>query len=298
MATYSIDMELTNLCENGCAFCPRWAMTRGLGMMEAEVFEGIVTSLRNSLALVTLSGMGDPLLHPRVFEFIECLNRLGIKNGIVINPATILAKGKGLKEELLSSRPGSLTISFPSVRKGVFEKLMPGVDFKEALSIALELAGLFRERGCGVRVSGLVTGINQDEAPHFRSFWMKKGIPSWVRECHSRGGHLMGLLPVSKGKGLRPDRCWLFENHWFVSWDGRVLACCHDLTGETSLGNVASVGLEGVLLEREARIRGRFPHFPLCNVCDEPLKDPPARIRRSFLRLVEKKRNRKGGELM
>ena len=64
----SVDMELTNQCGSECLMCPREFITRPKGMMSEDVFNIVSDKLTKKGTLITLSGMGDPLSHPRVFE--------------------------------------------------------------------------------------------------------------------------------------------------------------------------------------------------------------------------------------
>ena len=66
----SVDMELTNQCGSDCLMCPRDAITRPKGMMSEEVFKTVSEKLIRERSLITFSGMGDPLSHAKVFEWI------------------------------------------------------------------------------------------------------------------------------------------------------------------------------------------------------------------------------------
>jgi MoaA/NifB/PqqE/SkfB family radical SAM enzyme len=67
----SVDMELTNQCGSECIMCPREVITRPKGMMPEDVFKVVSDIFMREGSLITFSGMGDPLSHPRVFEWIS-----------------------------------------------------------------------------------------------------------------------------------------------------------------------------------------------------------------------------------
>ncbi|OCC14351.1 putative molybdopterin cofactor synthesis protein A [Dissulfuribacter thermophilus] len=279
---HSIDLEITNYCENNCLMCPRDAILRPKGMMDRVVFDQIKDFIRTWDALVTISGMGDPLLHPSLFEYIEKLNDEGIKNGIVINPLSLI-KRKGALEDLARVKPGVITVSFPSIVKTVFESLIPGASFEDSVELVKILHELSKAKRFGLRVSGLLTSMNSSERGEFISFWKKRGINVWVRRCHSRGGNLKNGLPLrvaSEPNGM----CWLFKVHAFFSWNGDMLSCCHDLKGETSMINVLESRQDEIFKVRRMAF-SRRPHFELCSRCDEELKSPSGSLLRSFQRL-------------
>lgn len=90
--------------------------------------------------------------------------------------------------------------------------------------------------------------------------------------CHSRGGNLR-VPGVYDPKYLETEsgKCGLFHFHTFVTWEGDVLACCHDLTGDTQIGNLVNDDVY-VIAERKRKIMCDYVSFPLCRKCDEPLR--------------------------
>jgi MoaA/NifB/PqqE/SkfB family radical SAM enzyme len=143
----SVDMELTNQCSNDCLMCPRDAIIRPKGIMSEGVFKAVSEKLITEGSLITFSGMGDPLSHPKVFERIIDIRLKGGDVGIVINPASL---NEDISQKLVEAVPNSITLSFPSIRKRVFERLCPNVSFEDALKRAGELIDLARGK-CGFK---------------------------------------------------------------------------------------------------------------------------------------------------
>lgn len=278
----SYDLEITNHCTNGCKFCPHGSMTRPRGFMDIETFKMAMALARRSTALVTISGMGDPLSHPRLFDYIEILSQSGLKFGLVINPKGLLRDRSALSR-LRDSRVPSVTISFPSTRKGVFEALLPGCTFDAALELTLALHASIKAHGGILRVQGILTSWNRDEGRQYLDFWAGLGIKAWVRQCHSRGGHLkngLNIAKVKRGHGA----CWLHEVHGFIAWNGELLACCHDFTGESRWGHVRFDGQRCVpgICNRNKK----WPYFAACKGCDEEFRVPPRRIKKGLGRFL------------
>lgn len=66
-------------------------------------------------------------------------------------------------------------------------------------------------------------------------------------------------------------RCGLFNARSFVSWDGNLLACCHDVHGDTVIGSLFSDSLDA-LITRKLTIIAEQRFFPICMSCDEPAR--------------------------
>ncbi|KHE92524.1 MAG: radical SAM protein [Candidatus Scalindua rubra] len=267
-STVSVDMEITNQCGSECLMCPRESITRPKGMMSDNAFKIVSDKFVREGSLITFSGMGDPLSHPRVFEWISGIRSKSCDVGIVINPASL---NKEISQKLIESRPNSITISFPSIQKEVFEKLCPTVLFEDALKRTLELVDLSRGK-VGLRITGITTEINSDEQKEYVSFWKVRDIRAAMTACHGRGGNLKDS-DIYELKTSGPDsvRCGLFQFHTFVTWEAEVLSCCHDLTGATRIGNLINDDVS-VIAERKLNILKDTMPFPVCRQCDEPLR--------------------------
>jgi len=267
----SVDMELTNRCGSGCLMCPRDSITRPKGMMPEDVFKTVSDKLVREGSLITFSGMGDPLSHPGVFEWIADIRKKNCDVGIVINPASLTEK---ISQRLIESRPNSITISFPSIQKEVFEKLCPMITFEDALKRTLELVDLSRGN-TGLRITGITTEINSDKSEEYVSFWKERDVRADMTACHGRGGNLRDSdIYGPKTFGLESGRCGLFRFHTFVTWEAEVLACCHDLTGATRIGNLITDDVS-VIAERKQNILKNSMPFPVCRFCDETLRRHP-----------------------
>ncbi|MDR4497220.1 MAG: radical SAM protein [Candidatus Scalindua sp.] len=265
----SVDVELTNHCMSDCIMCPREAISRPTGFMTEVVFNKLSEKLIDEGSLITFSGMGDPLLHPKVFEWICSVRLRGGIIGVVVNPDALHSRNS---RKLVKAGPNSITLSFPSLREKVFERLCPSISFSDALNRAKELIGLARGN-VGLRVMGIQTDINRNESVEYASFWRNLGVPSSVTACHGRGGNVrVAGIYSPESFEIEYGRCGLFSFHTFVTWEGEVLACCHDLTGSTGIGSLVKLDIS-LIVERKQRIimKGGMP-FSVCRQCDEPLR--------------------------
>ena len=106
-------IEITNRCNLTCKMCPRDYFSLLKEDMPLETFKKIVDRLEN-IKLLTLTGWGEPLVHPHIFEMITYCKERGYKvklttNGILLTP--------DIRQKVLSSGLDEITISLESVNK-------------------------------------------------------------------------------------------------------------------------------------------------------------------------------------
>jgi len=178
-------------------------------------------------------------------------------------------------EQLVATAPQFIDLSLPSLQPTVAQRLLPGHELTHLVVMAEKLVTLCAGR-IPVTVIGLRTSLDSPgAAAQFKEFWRDRRARSRLLRCHSRGGHFQDqrILMPTPDRGLQ-RACGLFARHAFITWKGDLLACCHDLTGQTRLGNVTTEQLSE-LNARKAQRLAQLPHFELCEHCDEPLRRVP-----------------------
>jgi len=237
--------------------------------MEKSTFSGISEKLASVGSRIALSGMGNPFSNGRWSEYIELYKKHEGKIGLVVNVASL---EDAVVSTLCLVRPNFMEVSFPSLRRESFAALWPTQDY----DLCMEKAMLLIKRSHGlfpITVVGLKTAMNGDEEKSFKEFWKAQGVSSRVFACHGRGGNLRvpGLITA---KHIPGRDCGLFSIHSFITWEGKVLACCHDLSGETLIGDLRVEPLEEIA-HRKIKLTETGLNFKICVVCDEIRKGYP-----------------------
>ena len=82
-----VHMELTNICNFRCTFCPSSLMTREKGYMTLELAKKVITDLKEMdiAEKITFHVMGEPMLHPQVFQIIAYARDMRCKVGLTTN---------------------------------------------------------------------------------------------------------------------------------------------------------------------------------------------------------------------
>ena len=94
-----IYVEISNLCNLKCRFCP--GTKREPGRMTAEQFSALLPKLRPYTDYLYFHVMGEPLCHPQLEQFLTLAGQAGFK-AILTTNGTLLAK----YQEMLLNNPG------------------------------------------------------------------------------------------------------------------------------------------------------------------------------------------------
>ena len=80
-------IEITNICNLKCKFCPD--TNREKACMGVESFEQIIKNVHKHTNLVCLHVKGEPLLHPKLNEILKVLEKYNLKANITTNGTLI-----------------------------------------------------------------------------------------------------------------------------------------------------------------------------------------------------------------
>ena len=87
-------VEITNVCNMACAFCPCTA--REKGFMTPETFALLAGKLRRHTDYLYLHVMGEPLLHPQLEELLAIARELGFRVCVTTNGTLLPRRGQAL----------------------------------------------------------------------------------------------------------------------------------------------------------------------------------------------------------
>lgn len=131
-----IQIEPTNFCNLDCITCPRSQMIKNPENMSLDSFKKIVDEI--SPAKITLSGLGEPLINPQLFDMIRYSERLSISVNVTTNGTLI---GKQM-DEIAESGLSLLSVSIDAANKETYKKIRRSSDFHEIIDSIKELIKL------------------------------------------------------------------------------------------------------------------------------------------------------------
>ncbi|KAF0181321.1 MAG: radical SAM protein [Nitrospirae bacterium] len=82
-----VHLELTNVCDFNCVFCPKSLMKRPYGYMDAALAKRLIDEISDEglCEKITFHVMGEPLLHKDFFAILEHAQNRGVQVGLTTN---------------------------------------------------------------------------------------------------------------------------------------------------------------------------------------------------------------------
>lgn len=249
-------LEITNVCNLSCDFCP--GTRREPGFLSPEDFQTLAARLRPHTEYLYLHLMGEPLAHPQLEDILYRARGLDFKVMITTN-GTLL----GERGALLC---GSPAVEKVSVSLHSFEG-NGGDGLPDYLEKCLLFARQAAEAGkkCALRLWNLdgadTQGANRQNGTILAA--LEEAFPGPWREGR-RGttlapniflewGEKFDWPDLSAGLSDGPAFCYGLRDQVGVLWDGTVVPCCLDHEGDIPLGSLYRQTLEEILDSPRAR---------------------------------------------
>lgn len=247
----NIYIEPTNRCNLSCIFCARENAERELRMMSLEAFQNALRGIPSG-SYITLTGNGEPLLNPDIYQMIRRADEAGMFVSVITN-ATALNEAN--QNKLIESGVSRVQVSFQSMDKLVYEAVMRKAKFEKSLTNFLEFIQKVRERNAKIYISVSMVAVKESEqyACASKQFWQKIPIDNYYE------GALLSLQTDSlayEGTCEERDEAYcVCANPWIdakINADGSVNPCVQDFSGKYSIGNVNDCSLLEILNSEKA----------------------------------------------
>jgi radical SAM protein with 4Fe4S-binding SPASM domain len=284
-----IDIELTNICNFKCLFCPTGvgATTRPRGQMDEIVFSKIVSEIEQYKTPIRFIRWGEPLLHPQVFDFIKILNSKKILCHINTNGLRLDEK---LMKKLVELPLDSIKFSFQGVDQKSYTEMRNIDFFNELLNKIKRLSEL---RGNAekpyIQVSTTITYETTDMIHNFVE--QVKNYVDYLNIGFTKLTYIdddkIMLRPEEKNRLLmlreheriskKIRECPEIFHKMSIDWDGMVTACCGDYDRFMNIGNICNSTLQEIWKSkkldtfRKMIINNEHDRMPLCKTCYETI---------------------------
>lgn len=263
-------VEISNLCNLSCRFCP--GTKRPKGRMDADRLSVILEKLKGYTEFVYFHLMGEPLLHPELPRFLELAGEMGFMVILTTN-GTLL----GERKALLLSSPAvhKINISLHAFEANdlsvPFETYVDGcLDYgKAAQGQKLTVFRLWNSGGED-KQNGLLLQKLEEAFP---KPWKdgRKGT-QLAPKVYLEPGEKFDWPDLSAPEEGGPYFCYGLRDQIGVLWDGTVVPCCLDHEGDIPLGNLLTESMDEIL--ESARAKAIYDGFskkeaaePLCRRC-------------------------------
>ena len=88
-------VEITNVCNKNCSFCP--GTKRKPEYMSLEKFNSVLRKLQGFTEYIYFHVMGEPLLHPQIEDFIRLAKDMDFKPCITTNGSLLSSMGEKIE---------------------------------------------------------------------------------------------------------------------------------------------------------------------------------------------------------
>lgn len=132
------NIEITTRCNLRCIHCARTIAGREGRDMDPQTFASVLGLLPHAYR-ITLVGLGEPLLHPRVTDFVAAASAQGRRTALVTNA---MALDSSLSRELLRAGLDSIAFSIDGPDQRSAAELRPGTDLARVLANIREFVAL------------------------------------------------------------------------------------------------------------------------------------------------------------
>lgn len=244
-----IYVEITNVCNLTCDFCPQTKRTAEF--MDYETFAKILDQIKDHTDSIYLHVKGEPLLHPDLGRFLDLCKGKGFQVNITTNGTLIHQV-----QEVLLTKPAVRQINFSlhSVEKTLGIQRREEY-WKRILSFAKEAM-----QKTEIFISLRLWNLNENSELDFLQSINRELLDliekefSWSRQKHEG---TLGLKGVKLGERVylnqdyqfawpdltleeesRTGFCYGLRHQAAILVDGTVLPCCLDSEGVLNLGNI------------------------------------------------------------
>ena len=244
-------LEISNICNLSCRFCPGTKRTKKA--LTEEELAVLLPKLRPYTDYLYFHLMGEPLLHPKLEQFLEMAGNYGFKVILTTN-GTLLKK----QQEMLLSSPALHKIN---ISLHAFEANDLAVPFEEYLSDCfafgkasagkkLVVYRLWNQGGEDAQNQVILDTMNR----YFPGNWVKERRGTRIAErTYLEYGDKFDWPDLTAPEGSNQVFCYGLRDQLGVLCDGTVVPCCLDHEGDLALGNLFTQDMEEILNSPRAK---------------------------------------------
>ncbi|HRY33143.1 MAG TPA: radical SAM/SPASM domain-containing protein [Bacteroidales bacterium] len=289
---WAVSLEPNNTCNLRCSECPTGTneLQREKGLMSPDLFGKILAGLPAETFYLNLYFMGEPFLHPGLFEMIGRARSRKIyinlaTNGHFLTESAAEATVRSGLDRIVIGLDGSNQEDYASYRKGGdYELVVNGiknlVKAKRSLHsrrpfIVLQvlLLSTTENRMSGMRDLGRSLGADRvvfKKAQFYHLDMEKSLMPEDPRKRRYSGEDRTEW----KFRGKQKNACFRMWHSAVVSWEGKVLPCCFDKDARHVMGDLKEEGFRKIWKGRDyIDFRKKILHdrgaIAMCSNCTE-----------------------------
>lgn len=263
-------LEITNVCNLNCAFCP--GTKREKRFMTADEFGVLASKLRPYTDYLYLHLMGEPLLHPELGTLLNIAHGLEFKVIITTNGTLLGDRGAVL---LNSPAVHKVNISLQSFEANSGGEIESYVNQCAAFAAGMGQSGklcvlrLWNKNGLE-ELNGEIESILSRHFPRpWRTSRASLGLAGHVWLEPGERFDWPDMDAADRGERVF---CYGLRDQIGVLVDGTVVPCCLDHEGDIALGNLFDSTIDDIMSTERAQMiyngfSARKAQEPLCRRC-------------------------------
>lgn len=246
-----IYLEISNLCNLCCAFCP--GTKRQKKALTEEEFSVLLPKLRPYADYLYFHLMGEPLCHPKLGRFLELAGEAGFKVILTTN-GTLLKK----QQETLLTSPALHKVNISLHAFEANDLAVPFEDYlhdcfafgRAAEGKLIVVYRLWNQGGADEKNGQILQALETV----FPRPWKedRKGIRIGEKVFLEHGDKF-DWPDLTAPEGSRRVFCYGLRDQIGILCDGTVVPCCLDHEGDLALGNLFREDMETILNSPRAK---------------------------------------------
>ena len=280
-----IYIEITNICNLNCKFCPE--TNRKKELMSVERFEDVIDKIHSYTNLVCLHVKGEPLIHNELEHILKILEKYNLKANITTNGTLIKEKLEIIKN---SKAVRQINFSLHSIKqnenfnKEYIQNIFESVEELENIIISYRLWNLQSIQENNINNSIIKSIENYYNIVNLEQQLMKKEFIKIKENIYINQDTEFTWPDINKEAIIENGRCLALKDQIAILVDGTVVPCCLDNNGDIPLGNIFEEKMDDILnkpktIEIQSNFENNIIVCELCKTC-------------GFLKRLEAKRNR------
>ena len=268
-----IYIEITNICNLNCSFCPK--NSRPKKFMTVEEFDTISTKIAPLTNTVCLHLMGEPLLHPNIKEIFEIckqkkLNVYLTTNGTLIKQNLDLLKcgfAKRISISLHSFEANNSCYSLDSYLEDVLFSCKQISD-NSPTYIELRLWNDTSDKNAKNTLNkNIIEKINKTFNTNLDATNLQHHTSITDKIYISFADAFEWPINTENQEKNCVKFCYGLRSHFGILCDGTVVACCLDNEGKLALGNIFESNISDIL--NSPRAQNIYKGFTNRNITED-----------------------------
>ncbi len=275
-----IYIEITNICNLSCDFCPK--TKRSLSYMSVELFETILNKVRGSTDYLYFHVMGEPLLHPQIGFFLEKCHEYDYMVNLTTN-GTLIDR---VSDRLIGKKAlRQINFSLHS-----FDSNASNYSMNTYINKIFDFIDLVRKEG-NIKISLRLWNLSKDKKDEKNSYILNRikkqfELDDTFEDLVSKYNALKIAEDIYLNQAARFDWpnielneintrgfCYGLRDQLAILVDGTVVPCCLDGEGIVRLGNINEDSVSEILQSSRAKelyegFSNRQVVEELCKKCD------------------------------